>query len=140
MKGKQGYSALELLIVLCILAIVTVLSVQGYQLILKYQLETTTIAFYDALQLAKSLAIKQQTVINLGPLQNGRYHIWDPNTHETLFVNLIPKGIEVHSNIDPIIAFQAQGLPVQFGTVILSLQDYQQKIIINQSGRIRRES
>lgn len=114
-KPSQGFSLLELLVVISIVAILISVSVPAFtDIISNQQVKSERQSLYDALRLARAEAIKRGEIISVCPSDNntscsGGNSDWDKGW--LIYAN--PDGDEVVDNDEEvIIAYQQESSPV----------------------------
>ncbi|TCS35708.1 type IV fimbrial biogenesis protein FimT [Paucimonas lemoignei] len=160
---RSGFSLIELMVALCIAAILLMVGVPGYQALIHNQrLNTSVNGFVGALHMARSEAIRRGTRVDLVPLDGKDWsHGWmafvDENGNQQadagemviLRQDVVPHGMAIKSVLTdsskPYLAYNGSGRTrtnassetPQLGTVSFMLGEEVRRIKLNFSGRAR---
>ncbi|MBN9287764.1 MAG: hypothetical protein BGO43_10365 [Gammaproteobacteria bacterium 39-13] len=152
MNKLNGFSFIEIFIILAITAILFCMSCGVFNPLLEHYLsQSATSTLFHHLQFARSEAIKRNQIIAICPSQDFQYctHSWSNsymifiaqknfpiNADSLLRIVKVPSSVNISAN-HPIIKYNGNGRSLSRNTLTVSSQKIIEKIVIYDSGRAR---
>ncbi len=136
---KRGFSLLELILVMAIIAIIAGIAVSNITNRIKYaQAKSLVEQFISDIQWVRSLALKYNSATI--KFYSNKYEIYAPSASVApkKIVNL-PSGVSISENFGSSLDFLSNTLPEENGTITFNAFGKTYRIVINLNGGIRLE-